>query len=253
VCQWFLLLCTSILETSSILGQNTIRKNIDKNTTTPHNNPNTPYPVGKYIYLCRHYETIFLHTNNRNIMSNFKPPKAKNEPVLDYKPGSAERTAIQQKLAEMRATQIEAPMYIGGKMVTTGNLVAMRPPHDHAHILGHFHRGDASHVSMAIDAALVAKEKWMNVPWQHKAAIFLKAADLIAGKYRATINAATMLGQSKSVNQAEIDSACELTDFLRHNVQYVRNLLPTTSQFSWHLEQTRAASLRRFCICPHPV
>ncbi|MEN9444507.1 MAG: hypothetical protein RIS47_1397 [Bacteroidota bacterium] len=186
-------------------------------------------------------------------MSNFKPPKAKNEPVLDYKPGSAERTAIQQKLAEMRATQIEAPMYIGGKMVTTGNLVAMRPPHDHAHILGHFHRGDASHVSMAIDAALVAKEKWMNVPWQHKAAIFLKAADLIAGKYRATINAATMLGQSKSVNQAEIDSACELTDFLRHNVQYMYEIYsqqPANSAGIWNRLEQRPLEGFVFALTP---
>lgn len=154
----------------------------------------------------------------------FNVPKPINEPVLNYAPGSKERTLLKAALAEARAKQIDVPMYIGGKEVRTDKKVAMRPPHDHQHILGHYNQGDASHVKQAIDAALAAKAKWAALPWEHRAAIFLKAAELIAGPYRYKLNAATMLGQSKNAFQAEIDSACEIIDFLRFNVYYMAEI-----------------------------
>src|ERR1035441_4486552 len=159
----------------------------------------------------------------------FNVPKATNEPVLQYAPDSIEKKHLKAALANARATQIDVPMYIGGKEIRTEKKVAIRPPHDHKHILGHYNAGDESHVKAAIDAALKAKDNWANLPWEHRAAIFLKAAELISGPYRARINAATMLGQSKSAFQAEIDAACELTDFLRFNVEYMREILDRKS------------------------
>ena len=154
----------------------------------------------------------------------FHVPVARNEAILGYAPGSAERTSLQQTLKEMKAQVIDAPMYIGGKEVRTGNTGTMRPPHEIKHVLGTFHKGDASHVTMAIDAAMAAKKDWENMSWENRAAIFLKAADLLAGPYRPVLNAATMLCQSKNAFQAEIDSACELIDFLRFNVQYMTEI-----------------------------
>lgn len=147
-----------------------------------------------------------------------------NEPVYAYAPGSPEKAALKKQLAAFKATQADIPMYINGQEVRTGKTVDLRPPHEHQHKLGHFHYGDASHVNAAITAALVAREQWAAMPWEQRAAIFLKAADLIAGKYRYHMNAATMLGQSKNAYQAEIDSACELIDFLRFNVHYVSEI-----------------------------
>src|SRR5690554_5851104 len=154
----------------------------------------------------------------------FKVPEQKNEPVRNYASGSPERKALQLALAEAREKQEDIPMYIGSEKVFTGNKVALRPPHDHQHVLGYFHEGDASHVEQAINAALGAKEAWETMSWEHRASIFLKAAELIAGPYRSKINAATMLGQSKNAYQAEIDSACELIDFLRFNVEYMSEI-----------------------------
>ncbi|TCZ65280.1 L-glutamate gamma-semialdehyde dehydrogenase [Flaviaesturariibacter aridisoli] len=151
----------------------------------------------------------------------FSYPTPANEPVLSYGPGTPERAALKKTLAELKGQQLDVPMYIGGDEVRTGKLVAMRPPHEHQHVLGHFHAGDASHVTMAIDAALAARESWQAMPWEDRAGIFLRAADLIATKYRFHMNGTTMLGQSKNAFQAEIDAACELIDFLRFNVHFL--------------------------------
>jgi len=154
----------------------------------------------------------------------FNVPKPANEPVLNYGPRSVERAALKVALAEGRAQQIDIPMYIGNKQLRTGKVAEIRPPHDHQHVLASYHEGDASHVNAAIEAALAAKPDWENLAWEQRAAIFLKAADLLAGPYRSKINAATMLGQSKNAYQAEIDSACELIDFLRFNVSYMSEI-----------------------------
>ncbi|RYZ22049.1 MAG: L-glutamate gamma-semialdehyde dehydrogenase [Chitinophagaceae bacterium] len=154
-------------------------------------------------------------------LGTFSYPVPANEPVLSYGPGSAERAALKKTLAELKGANIDVPMYIGGDEVRTGKLVAMRPPHEHQHVLGHFHAGDATHVAMAVDAALAARESWQAMPWEDRAGIFLRAADLIATKYRFHMNGTTMLGQSKNAFQAEIDAACELIDFLRFNVHFL--------------------------------
>lgn len=151
-------------------------------------------------------------------------PLPANEPVLSYAPGSPEKRRLKEVLALLKEEQADVPMYIGGRELRTGRLVAMRPPHEHAHILGHFHEGDATHVHAAIEAALAAKTSWASLSWESRAQIFLKAADLIAGKYRPYLNGTTMLGQSKSVYQAEIDSACETIDFLRFNVHFLSEI-----------------------------
>lgn len=155
---------------------------------------------------------------------DFYYPSPVNEPVLNYAPGSAERLALKKALKELKSEKIDVPMYIGSEEIRTGNKVEMRPPHEHKHILGHFHTGDASHVTKAINTALKVKDKWAGMSWENRANIFLKAADLLATKYRPYINAATMLGQSKNVIQAELDSACELIDFLRFNVHFLSDI-----------------------------
>ncbi len=154
----------------------------------------------------------------------FEVPKPINEIVLGYAPHSKERAVLKAAIAEARSKVLDIPMYIGGKEVRSGNTVSIHPPHDHKHVLGHFHKGDKSHVEAAIKAALSARKAWAELPWEHRASIFLKAADLIAGPYRARLNAATMLGQSKNAYQAEIDSACEIIDFLRYNVSYMSEI-----------------------------
>ena len=154
----------------------------------------------------------------------YKVPVAVNEPIKNYAAGSAERKEVQAMLKELRSKELDIPMYIGDKEVRSENKIRLAPPHDHKHTLGHFHKSDKAHVTQAIDAALAAKEKWANLSWEHRASIFLKAAELIAGPYRAKLNAATMLGQSKNAFQAEIDSACEIIDFLRFNVQYMTEI-----------------------------
>lgn len=155
---------------------------------------------------------------------NFSYPLPSNEPVLNYAPGSPERMILQSTLAQLKSEVIDVPMYIGGEEVRTGKKAAMRPPHEHGHILGYFHQGDKKHAEQAIDAALKAKESWAALSWENRAGIFLKAADLIATKYRSYMNGTTMLGQSKNVYQAEIDSACEIVDFLRFNVHYLSEI-----------------------------
>ncbi|MEL6924470.1 MAG: L-glutamate gamma-semialdehyde dehydrogenase, partial [Bacteroidota bacterium] len=152
---------------------------------------------------------------------------AVNEPVLSYAPGSSERAAVQAAIAEMKQQKTDIPMYIGGKKVFTKEKVKIYPPHEIKHCLGTFSKGGTSHVKDAINAALKAKDAWANMPWQDRAAIFLKAADLLAGPYRAKMNAATMLGQSKNVYQAEIDCVAEMCDFFRFNVQYMTEIYTT--------------------------
>lgn len=160
-------------------------------------------------------------------MSNaiFQVPVAINEPVRGYAPGSADREKLLNKYTEMyNQAPIDIPMYINGQEVFTDNKKSIHPPHEHAKVLGHFNYGNGTHVQAAIDAALVAKDAWASLPWQDRAAIFLKAADLLAGPFRDKMNAATMLAQSKNVFQAEIDAACELIDFFRFNVQYMTRI-----------------------------
>lgn len=154
----------------------------------------------------------------------FKVPTPGNEPVLGYAPNSPEKLALKKALADYKGTQTEIPMVINGKAVTTDNHLTLHPPHDHQHTLGFCHYGDASHVQAAIDAALAAKAGWQAMAWEQRAAIFLKAAALIAGPYRAKINATTMLAQSKNAMQAEIDAACEYIDFLKFNVHYAEQI-----------------------------
>ncbi len=172
-------------------------------------------------------------------MSNgiFKVPKPNNEPVLAYRPGSAERTALKAKLAEMSAQEIEVPIIIGGQEIRTGNLAEMYAPHDHNLKLGVYHKAGRREVEMAIEAALAARKIWADLPWEQRASIFLKAADLLSGPWRATLNAATMLCQSKTVFQAEIDSACETIDFWRFNAYYMSQIItdqPYSPQGVWN-------------------
>ncbi len=157
-----------------------------------------------------------------NAYFNFAEPK--NEPVLSYAPGSPEATALQAALKDLKSQQRDIPAYINGKEVRSGKTVEIRPPHETAHLLGQFHQSDDQQVHDAIDAALAAREAWAATPWEHRAGIFLKAAELLATKYRWRMNAATMLGQSKNAYQAEIDSACELIDFLRFNVHFLTEI-----------------------------
>lgn len=154
----------------------------------------------------------------------FNYPQPANEPVLSYAPGSPEKSALKKTLTQLKKKELDIPMYIGGRSVRTGNKTAIHPPHEIAHTLGYFHAGDKNHVKLAIDAALKAKAAWGEMSWETRAGIFLKAADLLATKYRSEINACTMLGQSKNAYQAEIDGACELIDFLRFNVHFLSDI-----------------------------
>jgi 1-pyrroline-5-carboxylate dehydrogenase len=154
----------------------------------------------------------------------FNYPLPANEPVLNYAPGSAEKKRLKDALADLKSSIIDVPMYIGSEEVRTGKKLAIRPPHEHQHVLGYYHEGDGTHVKKAIAAALKAKDKWASLGWENRANIFIKAADLIATRYRPYINASTMLGQSKNCYQAEIDAACELIDFLRFNVHFLSEI-----------------------------
>ncbi len=182
-----------------------------------------------------------------------KIPVAINETVLQYAPGSAEKKALKAALTEGRSTIMDIPMYIGGKEVRTSITKKIAPPHDHQHTIANFHKGDASHVKSAIDAALAAKEGWELMPWENRASIFLKAAELMAGPYRAALNAATMLGQSKNAFQAEIDAACEMIDFLRFNVQFMQEIYndqPLSSKGIFNRVEYRP--LEGFCLAVTP-
>ncbi|MEM9921964.1 MAG: L-glutamate gamma-semialdehyde dehydrogenase [Bacteroidota bacterium] len=188
-------------------------------------------------------------------MSNayYEVPVATNEPVLSYAPGSPERAAVKAAIEDFKANPIEIPMYIGGKKVKTKNRIVIRPPHEIKCKLGYFFKGDASHVKSAVNAALKAKPAWEKMPWQDRAAIFLKAADLLAGPFRARMNAATMLGQSKNVFQAEIDCVAEMCDFFRFNAQYMTEIYseqPESAPGIWNRMEYRPLEGFIFAITP---
>jgi len=183
----------------------------------------------------------------------FQVPIAFNEPVQSYEPNSPEREEVLKTYDEMYHSFVDVPLKIDGKEVLTGDLGNMRPPHDHGHRLGTYHRASKEQVEAAIASCLRAKKQWEEFPWEHRAAIFLKAADLISGPYRARINAATMLGQSKTVHQAEIDAACELIDFLRFNVQYMTEIYgeqPESADGIWNRLEYRPLEGFTYAITP---
>lgn len=185
--------------------------------------------------------------------AQFTVPIAFNEPVKSYAPGSPEREELLKTYKELIAQDIDVPMYIGGKEVRTENKVEIRPPHQLKTKLGTYNMGEKSHVEDAINAALAAKPEWENMPWEERAAIFLKAADLIAGPYRAKINAASMLAQSKNAFQAEIDAACEFADFMRFNVQYMEQIYseqPESSPLTWNRMEYRPLEGFVFALTP---
>lgn len=180
-------------------------------------------------------------------------PYPDNEPVRSYAPDTPERVALQLELANMKSQVADLPLLINGEEIRTGNTVSIHPPHEKAHLLGHFHMGDASHVTQAIDAALAAKDAWENMPWEHRSAIFLKAAELIAGPYRAKINASTMLAQSKNAFQAEIDAACEFIDFLRYNAFFMTEIYtgqPDSQPGIWNRVEYRPLEGFVFAVSP---
>ena len=183
----------------------------------------------------------------------FNIPDVKNEPIKSYVPGSPERIELKKMLNDLRSVELELPMIIGGKEVTTDRRVRISPPHDIKHTLGYYHQGDSSHVQMAIDAAMIAREAWNSMSWNHRAAIFLKAADLFAGPYRAKINAATMLGQSKNAFQAEIDAACEMADFFRFGVRCMTDIYkmqPESAPGIWNYNEFRSLEGFIFALTP---
>lgn len=185
---------------------------------------------------------------------NFQVPYPVNEPVKSYAPGSPERKEVLETYQNLyNQAGLDVPMFIGGKEIRTSKKVPMSPPHDHKHVLGHFNYGDASHVNSAIEAALSARAGWAGLPWHERAAVFLKAADLIAGPYRAKINAATMLAQSKNIYQAEIDAACEFIDFLRFNayfLQEIQAVQPESAEGIWNRMEYRGLEGFVFAITP---
>ena len=183
----------------------------------------------------------------------FKVPKAKNEVVKSYIPGSKERDEIQKTYKEMINSFTEVPMYINGKDVKSENKKQISPPHDHQNIVGEYYIAEPKHIDDAIESALAAKQNWENMSWENRSAIFLKAAELIAGPYRSKINAATMIGQSKTVHQAEIDSACELIDFLRFNVEFITQIYsnqPESDGDAWNRVEYRALEGFVYAVTP---
>ncbi len=184
----------------------------------------------------------------------FNVPVPVNEPVRAYAPGTAEHKNLIDKYKELyNQPQIDIPMYIGGKEVRTENKRPMAPPHDHQKLLGHYNQGSAVHVEQAIEAAMNAREAWANTPWEQRAAVFLRAAELLAGPFRDKMNAATMLAQSKNVFQAEIDAACEMIDFFRFNVQYLTTIYkdqPISSPGVWNRVEYRPLEGFIYAITP---
>ncbi len=183
----------------------------------------------------------------------FRPPPPRNEPVRDYAPGSPERASLQLRLEQMKRERPEIPMVIGGKDVTTGNLREAVMPHDKDHVLAEVHQGGAAEVEQAIEAAGEAWEDWHRLPWEERASIFLRAAELLAGPWRDTLNAATMLGQSKTAHQAEIDAACELTDFWRFNPWLMTRMYeeqPMSAPGAWNRMEYRPLEGFVFAVTP---
>jgi 1-pyrroline-5-carboxylate dehydrogenase len=185
--------------------------------------------------------------------SIFKFERPTNEPVLSYAPGSSERKAIEAELKRQSESTVEIPLIVGGKAVRTGNVGTVVMPHNHSHILATYHKAGSAEVAMAIDAAMEAHKKWSRLPWEERAAVFLRAGELIAGKYRRLINVATMLGQSKNAYQAEIDSACELIDFLRFNVYFaseIYSIQPASNTQALNRLEYRALEGFVYCVSP---
>jgi 1-pyrroline-5-carboxylate dehydrogenase len=183
----------------------------------------------------------------------FQVPTAINEPVKSYAPGTPERAAVIAQYEAYYTGHVDVPMYIGSDEVRTGNRNSMSPPHDHQHIVGNYHLAEKEHVTEAIECALEARKKWAQLTWEQRAAIFLKAAELIAGPYRAKINAATMIAQSKTVHQAEIDAACELIDFLRFNVEFMSQIYeeqPDSAEGIWNRVEYRPLEGFIYAITP---
>lgn len=183
----------------------------------------------------------------------FNVPIAINEPVKSYAPGSPEREAVITEYAEMFGSTVDVPMYINGKDVKTKNTRTMSPPHDHKHVVGTYHLAEKKHIEDAISTALEARKNWSQMPWEQRAGIFLKAAELIAGPYRAKINAATMIAQSKTIHQAEIDAACELIDFLRFNVQFMTDIYmeqPDSTSDAWNRIEYRPLEGFTYAVTP---
>jgi 1-pyrroline-5-carboxylate dehydrogenase len=183
----------------------------------------------------------------------FNVPVAVNEPVKSYAPGSPEREAVSEAYKSMYNSKVEVPLYINGKDITTGNTRTMSPPHDHQHIVGEYHLAEQQHVEDAIATALEARKTWSQLPWEQRAGIFLKAAELIAGPYRAKINAATMMAQSKTIHQAEIDAACEFIDFLRFNVQFMTDIYmeqPESTSDAWNRVEYRPLEGFTYAVTP---
>ena len=183
----------------------------------------------------------------------FPVPTPENEPILSYAPGSSEKLALKQRLTEMMAETVEIPLIIGGEEVRTGNLGTCVCPHDHGHVLGTFHQAGEAEVQAAIDASQEAWKEWSELSWEERSGVFLKAADLLAGPWRHTINAATMLNQSKTAFQAEIDAACELIDFWKFNVAYLREILegqPSSAPGMWNRVEYRALEGFVFAVTP---
>ncbi len=183
----------------------------------------------------------------------FEVPIAVNEPIKSYAPGSPERTEVLETYKKMYNSTIDVPLYINGEDVKTGDTATMSPPHDHQHIVGTYHKAEKKHIETAIETSLEARKKWSVMPWEQRAAIFLRAAELIAGPYRARINAATMIAQSKTIHQAEIDAACELIDFLRFNVQYMTEIYaeqPESTSDAWNRLEYRPLEGFIYAITP---
>jgi 1-pyrroline-5-carboxylate dehydrogenase len=188
-------------------------------------------------------------------MSNayFRVPQPVNEPIKLYKPGSPEREELKKKLEELKSSQVEIPIIIGGEEIKTGNTEKIVIPHNHKHVLGIYHKAGKKEVDMAIESSLEAWKKWSVMPWEQRVAVFLKMADLLAGPWRAAINAATMLGQSKVAHQAEIDSACELIDFWRFNSYFFTRLMeeqPYSSSGMWNRSEYRPLEGFIFAVTP---
>ena len=183
----------------------------------------------------------------------FNVPKAVNEPVKSYAPGTPERAALAATYTKMWNDQVEVPLYIGSEEIKTGNTKKMSAPHDHQHIVGIYHQADKALVEKAITSALEARKKWAAMAWENRAGIFLKAAELLAGPYRAKINAATMIAQSKTIHQAEIDAACELIDFLRYNVEFMTKIYadqPASTSDMWNRVEYRPLEGFVYAITP---
>ncbi len=183
----------------------------------------------------------------------FEVPTAFNEPIKSYAPGTPEREAVLKQYKDYYNATVDVPLYIGGEEIRTGNTKPMSPPHDHKHVVGHYHIAEKKHVTKAIENALEAREAWANLTWEQRAAIFLKAAELVAGPYRAKINAATMMAQSKTIHQAEIDAACEYIDFLRFNVEYMSQIYaeqPDSAEGIWNRVEYRPLEGFVYAITP---